>query len=128
MTVLINVPETHLNRHPLHLKTMQKNLREIVSNRLFLALVVLMGLTYSLIIVFNTVGPFLIQTQFHYSPVFFGHLALILGVVFLSLNYDWPYILKLFRMERLLLVSVNLFFSIAVIMVILIILSRTVSS
>jgi len=46
-----------------------------------------MGLTYSLIIVFNTAGPFLIQTEFHKTPVFFGHLAFCLGVVFFTMHH-----------------------------------------
>ena len=83
IAVFITVPKTHFNRHPLHFKTMRKNLIETRNHRVFLALIIIMGLTYSLIIVFNTTGPFLIQTEFHNTPVFFGHLALCLGLVFL---------------------------------------------
>lgn len=113
IAVFIIVPETHLNRHPLNVKTIKKNLLEIFSNRLFMALVILMGLAYSLIIVFNTLGPFLIQAKFHYSPVFFGHLALTLGFTFLISTIVCRHTLQYFKVEQLLLLAINLFFGVA---------------
>lgn len=115
--VFILVPETHANRHPLNLKTMKTNFIEVVSNRIFMSLVVLMGLSYSLIIVFNTAGPFLIQTKFNYSPVFFGHLAFYLGLVFLISTFCCRFLLKRFQMEKMLFTILNLFFVVALLMV-----------
>ncbi len=110
VAILLMVPETHFNRHPLRIATMKKNFLEVVHHRLFMGLVVLMGLTYSLLIVFNTAGPFIIQSKLHYSPVFFGHLALILGVVFLMATLICRTILKFFAMEKVLPVMINIFF------------------
>lgn len=109
------VPETHFNRHPLRMATMKKNFREVISNPVFMALVVLMGLTYSLIIVFNTAGPFIIQSKLHYSPVFFGHLALLLGVVFLMATLLCRFILKFFPLKQLLSIMIHLIFASALI-------------
>lgn len=119
ISIFVTVPETHFNRHPLNVKTIGKNLKEILTHRLFMALVILMGIAYSLIIVFNTLGPFLIQTRLNYSPVFFGHLALILGLVFLSATLICRYLLKHFKAEQLLQVIINLFLVLAAIMFIL---------
>ena len=76
----------------------------------------LMGLMYSLIIVFNTAGPFLIQTQFHHSSVFFGHLAFCLGIYFLLSTILCRFLLKQFKAEQLFLVTINTLFSIALLL------------
>jgi MFS transporter, DHA1 family, multidrug resistance protein len=118
IAIFIVVPETHFHRHPLHFKTMQKNLMEVLRHRIFLALITIMGLTYSLIIVFNTVGPFLIQTEFHHTPVFFGHLALCLGLVFLLSTILCRFLLKQFKTEQLFLIVISILVILALMLVI----------
>ena len=118
IVIFIIVPETHFNRHPLRFKTMQKNLMEVLHHRIFLALIITMGLSYSLFIVFNTIGPFLIQTEFHYTPIFFGHLALCLGVVFLLSTILCRFLLKQFKTEQLFLVVINILMGLASLFVI----------
>lgn len=107
IVIFIVVPETHFNLHPLHFKIMKKDVVEILSHRTFLALIIIMGLMYSLIIVFNTVGPFLIQTEFHQTPIFFGRLAFCLGVVFLLSTILCRVLLKKLKTEQLFLVVIN---------------------
>lgn len=104
------IPETHFNRVPLNIKTIKKNLADIITNRSFMALVILMGLSYALIISFNTAGPFLIQSSLNYSPVFFGHLALWLGIGFLIGTFFCRYFLKKYKVEKLFHLVINLFF------------------
>ncbi len=101
------VPETHINRHPLKVKTIQKNLTEVLTNRLFLALIILMGFAYSLIIVFNTMGPFLIQAKLNYSPIFFGHFALCLWLVFVASTFVCRIFLKQYKVEDQFSVIIN---------------------
>lgn len=108
LVVWFVVPETHFNRHPLHIKTIQKNLKEILRHRLFMALVILMGLSYSLLIVFNTLGPFLIQTQLHYSPIYFGHMALYLGLIFLVSTLLCRSFLARYKVEQIFFIVLNL--------------------
>lgn len=119
ISIFIVVPETHFNRHPLNMKTIRKNLKEIFTHRLFMALVILMGIAYSLIIVFNTLGPFLIQARLNYSPIFFGRLALVLGLVFLSSTIICRYMLKNYAAEQLLQIVINLFIVLAAVIFIL---------
>lgn len=116
IAIFIIVPETHFNRHPLNLHTMKTNLLEVLVHRQFLSLAMLMGLAYSSLIVFNTLGPFLIQTKFHYSPVFFGHLGLFLGVVFLMATFVCRSFLKYLDAERLFEAAIYTFFIIATLM------------
>ncbi len=115
----IVVPETHFNRHPLNIKTISKNIREVLSHRLFMALVILMGLVYSLLITFNTAGPFLIQIVLHHSPVFFGRLALCIGIVFLASTFTCRYLLKKFKVENLLYYAIIISFITALLSVVL---------
>lgn len=112
------IPETHFKRHALNVKTITQNLFEIIMNRFFMAIVILMGLVYSLIISFNTLGPFLIQTQFHYSPVYFGHFALSVGLVFLLATFVCRFLLKTNKFEQLLFVGINFFFFVTVLLLI----------
>jgi len=116
IAIIINVPETHFNRHPLRLSIMKKNLLEVVSDKFFMAIIAIMGLTYSLLVSFNTIGPFLIQNGFHYSPVFFGHLAFFLGIIFLISTICCRYSLKKFQFDHIYLVIINLFFFIALLL------------
>lgn len=113
IATFIIVPETHFNRHALSLSNIKKNMSEIIHHRLFMAVILLMGITYSLMIAFSTAGPFLIQTTMHYSPVFFGHVALLLGVIFVASTFVCRQLLKKITMEKLLLVGVHLFFIIS---------------
>lgn len=113
----IVVPETHFNLHPLNIKTIKENIREVICHRLFMALVILMGLAYSLIITFNTAGPFFIQTVLHHSPVFFGHMALYIGIVFLLSTFTCRYLLKKFKVENLLFYAILISFSIGLLSV-----------
>lgn len=48
-----------------------------------MTLCIAMGIAYSLIISFNTLGPFLIQDVMEYSAAYFGKLAISLGCAFL---------------------------------------------
>lgn len=115
----IIVPETHFNRQRLDIKTIKTNLSQVISHRLFMALVFLMGIAYSLIIIFNTSGPFLIQTALHYSPVFFGHVALWLGLVFLVSTFTCRHLLKKYSMEKMLSFAIIIGFIISMLAVIL---------
>ncbi len=113
IAVFIILPETHFNRHPLNIKNIRTNLLEVLSHKKFMAMVLNMGAIYSLIIAFNTVGPFLIQNQLKYTPVFFGHIALCMGVMFILATFTCRYLLKKYKVEQLFLVFINTFFVIA---------------
>ncbi len=77
------VPETHFKRYILNLKQIKANFKEIFSHKVFIGAICIMGFSYSLLIVFNTLAPFLIQNTLGHSSIYFGHLALFMGVMFL---------------------------------------------
>lgn len=111
--VFFVVPETHFNRHPLNFTTIKNNIIEVVRNQLFLATVILMGCSYSLIIVFNTIAPFFIQNTLGHSSIFFGHLALWMGVVFLASTLSCKSIVKKYSVEKVYFVGIHVFFIVA---------------
>ncbi len=126
VTALINsvlifflIPETHFNRHPLNIKTIKSNIAEVLRHRLFMSLIVMMGCAYSLIIIFNIMGPFLIQNTLHYSPVFYGHLAFSLGIIFLLATFFCRYWLKRIPVNKIYFYAVNTLMLMATIMLIL---------
>ncbi|MSP53194.1 MAG: Bcr/CflA family efflux MFS transporter [Gammaproteobacteria bacterium] len=102
MMLFFILPETLLNRKPLSLTQIKTNLRMILSNSSFVGLVIAMGATYALLIAFNTLGPFLVQSVLHYSPIFFGHVALCMGVAFLVGTIFCRHLLKKLTPEKLL--------------------------
>lgn len=107
--------ETHFDRQPLQYQQLKKNFVLILTHRLFIGAVMLMGISYSLLIVFNTLGPFLIQTSLGYSPVYFGRLALFMGLAFLLGTILCRRWLKNLTPEQLLLYAIPIFMFIAAI-------------
>lgn len=113
IATLIVLPETQLKVHALNLNTIRKNIKEVTSHHLFIGISILMGLSYALMVTFNTLGPFLIQTVMNHTPVFFGHLALVLGIVFLISTFISRFLLRKYQVEQLYFIGINLFFVLA---------------
>lgn len=59
---------------------------DILKHRVFISGILVLGLSYSLLIAFNVMGPFLIQRTLHYGPIVFGHMALLAGLAVFSAN------------------------------------------
>lgn len=77
------LPETHHARQPLKMKTIKGNMFVILKHRLFLGLGIIMGLAYSLLIIFNTLAPFIVQSDLGHTPIYFGRMAFLMGLAFL---------------------------------------------
>lgn len=105
--ILLILPETHKTSHPLQWPVIKRNMTEVLSNGLFMSLVILMGFAYSLLIVFNTMAPFLIQTVMHHTPVFFGRIAFYLGCIFLVSTLTCRHLLTKCPIKTLYLVLIN---------------------
>lgn len=117
--MIMIIPETHFNRQALNFKQIKSNLTTIVTHKLFMGIVILMGIAYSSIIVFNTLGPFLIQTQLGHTPVYFGHVALYMGLVFLLGTITCRYLVKQYQPEQIIFITISVFLLISIIWTIL---------
>lgn len=115
VAVMIVMPETHLNPKPLRLKTAKSDMRDILRSRAFMGLVIIMGLTYSLLIIFNTLGPFLIQKSLGFSATYYGHFALVLGCVFLVSTMVCRRLLKQYSVTRLIHIGLYVFLALTLV-------------
>ncbi len=102
MATYFIVPETHFNRHPLKFSIIKKNIFEVISNPVFIGLPLIMGISYSLIIAFHSSAPFLIQVILHHSPVYFGRLALFMGISFLIATMLAKFLLTKYSINQIL--------------------------
>lgn len=119
VAMLIYVPETHLNRQPFNLKQIKINFITIITHRVFVGVVTMMGILYSLLIAFNTLGPFLIQTELGRSPIYFGHAALFMGVAFFLGTIVCRKLIANHSPEKIMLYEIIVFLAIALVAVIL---------
>ncbi len=88
------LPETHHQRHALSLANIRASFIKIITHRVYIGIVLMMAFSYSILIVFNTLGPFLVQVEMGYSTIYFGHLALIFGLVFFIVTLVGRQLLK----------------------------------
>lgn len=99
-------PETNFNQHVFRLATIKNNFKIILSHLVFINIIVIVAMGYSISILFNVVGPFLVQTVYHFSALQYGYLALILGVVFFLGNLLNRFLIVRFSLIKLLATSI----------------------
>ncbi|WP_234393539.1 MFS transporter [Francisella adeliensis] len=111
LTILVfkYVPETIAKKSKLSSKKIKKDIFEVITNKEFITLSVVMGLTYSLIISFNTLGPFLIQDIMGYSASYFGKLAIFLGLAFLPAPIIGRKLLNHFSLGKIFFIVIHAF-------------------
>ncbi len=78
--ILFFLPETHLTRIPFQPKTLLRKYAALFKYRTFVGGSVCIGILYAMMIIFNVVGPFFIQDVLHYTPISYGHIALLIGI------------------------------------------------
>lgn len=55
----------------------------MLKNKAFLIGIVALGLSYSVVMIFNISGPFMVEHHFHYNSVVIGYCTLILGIAWM---------------------------------------------
>ncbi|RDU98420.1 multidrug effflux MFS transporter [Trinickia dinghuensis] len=66
----------------LELRTLVKNTGMVLSSPVFQSCFLAQGICYSILLVFNIVGPFMVQSTLHKPPTYFGYLALGIGMMY----------------------------------------------
>lgn len=74
------LPETNLDPQIFRAKRIFNSLRVIIKHPAFMMGMIILALSYSMIVIFNTIGPFLIQGVLRYSAVTYGKIALFMGL------------------------------------------------
>lgn len=73
------VPETAREYKKIRPTIILQTYQIILSNKLFLLAVISSGFCYAMVMLFNLLGSFLIQVHMGFSPIQYGHFALIMG-------------------------------------------------
>ncbi|MDQ7978224.1 multidrug effflux MFS transporter [Paraburkholderia sp. SARCC-3016] len=66
----------------LEMRTLMVNARKVLSSPIFQSCFLAQGICYSILLVFNIVGPFMVQNTLHKPPTYFGYLALGIGMAY----------------------------------------------
>jgi DHA1 family bicyclomycin/chloramphenicol resistance-like MFS transporter len=74
------LPETNENQHPLNFQSKKSDIIQMLKDSSFRAFMLLMSAGYGYLLIFNVLGPFLVQHQLGYSAIVYGHMAMILGI------------------------------------------------
>ncbi|MFB1080183.1 Bcr/CflA family efflux MFS transporter [Photobacterium damselae] len=74
--------ESNKNIIHFNVKNFTTNLVIIITNKDFTLLSIIYGLSYSTVLIFNTVGPYLIEVKLNYSILFYGNSAMFLGCAY----------------------------------------------
>ncbi|AIT10328.1 multidrug transporter CflA [Candidatus Francisella endociliophora] len=111
LTILVfkYIPETIEKKTKPNAIKIKNDLIEVLSNKEFISLSIVMGVAYSLIISFNTLGPFLIQDIMGYSAAYFGKLAIFLGFAFLPAPIISRRLVDLFSVGKIFFSVIHLF-------------------
>lgn len=83
-TALLVLPETrapHLRVHPVKAFGAY---RDMVTDKVYVATAIGMACVISVMYGFEVLGPFYVQVDLHHGPVFYGHLQLVLGCLWLA--------------------------------------------
>ena len=98
-------PETNLYMKPFRVSDFVSSLKMLLTHPAFVFSMVILGITYSNLVIFNVVGPFLIQNVLHYSVVAYGKIALILGLGYFSGNFLNRILIQFINPLRIVLVG-----------------------
>lgn len=74
------LPETSRHYHDLKLNVLFGNYKKVLSHPEYLGGIIILAIIYGYLIFFNVMGPIIIQTVLKYSPIVYGHMALLLGL------------------------------------------------
>jgi Bcr/CflA subfamily drug resistance transporter len=80
--LLARYRETLLRPVRLAPRTLMTNAGKVLSSPVFQSCFLAQGLCYSILLVFNIIGPFMVQNTLHKPPTYFGYLALGIGMMY----------------------------------------------
>lgn len=106
ITIILFLPETNKNRHPVKLSTLMQNYKTTFSSKTFIICIIALAILYAYMILFNIVGPFLVESVLNYSPIVFGHLALLLGIAWFLGSLCNRFLIKYYSVPTLIKIGV----------------------
>ncbi len=116
---VLAIPETNQHLRPLRPQKTLKAIRTIVTHPYFLLTTAVLSLFYASLVLFNILGPFLIQVTLKFSALDYGHIALLLGVGNFSGNLTNRVIIHYFNPMKITLCAILGALSMSLLMLIL---------
>ncbi|MEM9244040.1 MAG: MFS transporter [Pseudomonadota bacterium] len=113
------LPETNPHPTSISVKTALRNYCKIGSNFLFFAGAITLGMLYGGIVIFNVVGPFLVQKVMGYNAIEFGHIALLLGIGLFIGSLVNRLLLNYFSSDKITITAVSIAIVASIIMLLL---------
>ncbi|HIB85530.1 MAG TPA: Bcr/CflA family efflux MFS transporter [Chromatiaceae bacterium] len=105
IAIFFLLPETIQERQPLSLNSKINDMKLILANPIFLSLVCILILSYGYLLIFNVLGPFLVQHSMQYSAALYGQMAMVLGFGSFCGSMLNRFLLNYFSNQRLLLLA-----------------------
>jgi predicted MFS family arabinose efflux permease len=92
----LNLPETNKNITKLSINTIKNNYIEILTCKKFINSSICLAAGYSQIAIFNVIAPFIFEENMRYSPLIYGHIALVIGFACFSGSIINRFLIKKF--------------------------------
>lgn len=99
----IKLPETNLHLSVLSFSKIFHSISIICIHPTFMLLTTVAGFCYAIVVLFNIVGPFLIQIVLNYSVIAYGNIALVLGCAYFLGALSNRFAINYFHTKSLLL-------------------------
>jgi len=119
MLIALTFNESNKKLHPLKIKAILRNYTTILADKRFIGYVLCMAILYSLLLVFNTLAPFLVQVDMQYSPIAYGHIALLLGLIYFFGNLVNRFLLHYLSAKKIFTISLYTSFVLSIVMVVI---------
>lgn len=78
------IEESNTVRHPLKISNIAKRCLTVISNKEFMCGVIIGGVTQTQLMIYATLGPFIVENLLHHTAITFGNSALIVGVAYVA--------------------------------------------
>ncbi len=99
ITLLILLPETNSIRPAFNMNKTIKNYTKILLDYTFMKNALSLAFAFSMINVFNTLAPYILQSELNYSPSTYGHYATLLGISCFIGSIANKFIMKRYTIE-----------------------------
>jgi MFS transporter, DHA1 family, multidrug resistance protein len=101
MTIFLLHNDTPKHNVKLNINNTLRVYLKILSNKIFFFVTLTLLISYSIRVIFNVIGPFLIQDKLGYSPVAFGNIALLLGLAALIGSIVNRYLISFLTLKQI---------------------------
>lgn len=102
------VNESLSTRHPFSLKRLVNSYKDLLTHRVFVAAICLVGCCQIQIMLYSTVGAFIVQNMMHRTAIVYGNTALLIGFCYFSGTLTNRFLIKKFHVTHLTQIGLTL--------------------